>query len=117
MKEFLCDKQKILSLIAGMRLGKQKQILGDLKNIDFNDRFIRICLQKVILYENKLEIFINLKAVVKVLGIIVFEEPFIIDVDEESIECITLDVRIVATPKRGNKILIGDESIYNVTLI
>lgn len=117
MKEFLCDKQKILSLIAGMRLKEQKKVLEALENIDFNDRFIRICLQKVILYENKVEIFVNLKAVVKILGIIVFEEPFIVDVDEESIECITLDARIVAAPRRCNKLLIGDESIYNVTLI
>lgn len=115
--DFVKNKNEIQQYISKKPLEMQKKILKAIETLNFNDQVIRYILKKVVVYKEKVELVLNKNILIKVLELLACKQDAIIDFEETEFITIVKATKLVAVPKRGNKLIIGDEVEYNLTLI
>lgn len=115
--DFVKNKNEIQQYISKKTLEMQRKILNAVENLDINDQIIRYVLKKVIVYKDKVEVILNKNILIQALEFLACEQDVIIDFEETEFITIIKPTKLVAVPKRGNKLIIGDEVEYNLTLI
>lgn len=114
---FVKDKNKIQKYLEDFPVRKQKKILSTIETAAFNNVFVRTVIDKVVLYENKIDIFINEVILIRALEGLAYNLIMKFETDSTDIITLSIPVKLVATPQRGNKLIIGNEVEYNLTLI
>lgn len=114
---FIKNKNEIQKYLEGFPIRKQNKILSTIENIEFDNIFLRTVIDKIVLNEGKVDIFINKDILIKVLEATAYN--LVMKFETNSTETITLSstAKLIATPQRGNKLIIGNEVEYNLTLI
>ena len=82
-----------------------------------NYQIVRYILNKVVVYKDQVEIVLNKNILLEALELLACGERVMIDYEDDDFITITKQVQLVAVPKRGNKLIIENESQYNLTLI
>lgn len=114
---FIKNKKEIQQYISEKSLEMQRNILKTIENLNINDQIIRYVLNKVVVYKERGELVLNRNILIKVLKLLACNQEVIIDFEETEFITIVKSTKLVAVPKRGNKLIIGDEVEYNLTLI
>lgn len=117
VNDFVKNKNEMQKYLEDFPVRKQTKILSTTENTEFDNVFVRTVIDKVTLYENKIDIIINKSILVKSLEALAYN--LIMNFESDSTDIITLSIpaKLVATPQRGNKLIIGNEVEYNLTLI
>lgn len=114
---YIKDKTEIQKYLEDFPIRKQTKILSTIENTEFNNVFVKTVIDKVTLYDDKIDIIINRSILIKSLEALAYN--LIIKINADSADIINLNVpaKLVATPQRGNKLIVGNEVEYNLTLI
>lgn len=115
--EFIKNKNEIQKYISKKTLEMQRKILKAVETLNFNDQIIRYVLKKVVVYQEKVEVVLNRNVLINVLEQLACNQDVIIDFEDTEFITLTKSTKLVAIPRRGNKLIIGDEVEYNLTLI
>ena len=115
--EFIKNKNEIQKYISKKTLEMQRKILKAVETLNFNDQIIRYVLKKVVVYQEKVEVVLNRNVLINVLEQLACNQDVIIDFEDTEFITLTKSTKLVAVPRRGNKLIIGDEVEYNLTLI
>ena len=117
IKTFISDNYKIQPYLTDYTITRQNKILNYISGININDQIVRLVASKVVLYKDKVEIEINQNSLLKTLENLAYNKELSIDITESEFIKIAKNVKIIATPRHGNKLIVGDEVEYNSTLI
>lgn len=117
IKELIMDKEKFQPYLSDYTLMQQNKILDYIGEIQINDQIIRLIVSKVIIYKDKVEIEINKNMLIKTLENLAYNKELPTKNLESEVIKIIKDVKIIATPRHGNKLIVGDEVEYNSMLI
>lgn len=117
ISKFVKDKNKMQKYLEDFSVRKQKKILSTIETAAFNNVFVRTVIDKVVLYENKIDIFINEVILIRALEGLAYNLIMKFETDSTDIITLSIPVKLIATPQRGNKLIIGNEVEYNLTLI
>lgn len=114
---FIKDQNEIQKYLEDFPLRKQNKILSTIEFAEFDNIFIKTVIDKVVLLEDRVDISINKNILINALESIAYNST--IKFEANSTESIILNrsVKLLATPQRGNKLIIGNEVEYNLTLI
>lgn len=111
------NKEKIQLYLTDYMLTQQNKILNYISEIQINDQIIRLVVNKVVIYKDKVEIEINKNSLLKILENLAYNKELPTDITGNKFIKTTKNVKIIATPRHGNKLIVGDEVEYNSTLI
>lgn len=114
---FVKDKNKIQKYLEAFPIRKQNKILSTIENAEFDNLFVRTIIDKVTLYKDKIDILINKIILINALEAIAYNLVMKFDADSADVINLSLPTKLIATPQRGNKLIIGNEVEYNLTLI
>lgn len=113
---FLSNPQKLQIYLETFDLHKQKELLSGLNNIkvDLNSlkgkAYIRAILHKVIIFEDKVELYLIKSQLIKVLESITYNRPCPEELKSEPHDLIIIsrDIRISSTSRNGSVLIITD---------
>ena len=115
--EFVHNKSVIQQYLSNKTIAMQKKILDTVVGLELNYQIVRYILNKVVVYKDQVEIVLNKNILLEALELLAGGERVMIDYEDDDFITITKQVQLVAVPKRGNKLIIENESQYNLTLI
>lgn len=110
-------KSVIQQYLSNKTIAMQKKILDTVVGLELNYQIVRYILNKVVVYKDQVEIVLNKNILLEALELLACGERVMIDYEDDDFITITKQVQLVAVPKRGNKLIIENESQYNLTLI
>lgn len=115
--DFIKDESNVQKYLEDFPVRKQKKILSAIEFAELDKVFIRTIIDKIVLYEDKIDILMNKAILINALEALAYN--LIMKFETNSTELIILNkpVKLIATPQRGNKLIIGNEVEYNLTLI
>lgn len=114
---FIKDENNIQKYLENFPVWKQKKILSKIELAQFDNNFIRTIIDKIVLYEDKIDILINKAILIKALEATAYNSTVKFETDSTEQIILNKSVKLMATPQRGNKLIIGNEVEYNLTLI
>lgn len=114
---FIKDENNIQKYLDDFPVRKQKKILSTIEFAEFDNLFIRTVIDKITLYDNQVDILINKALLINALEAIAYNFTIKFNTDSTELIAFSKPVKLLATPQRGNKLIIGNEVEYNLTLI
>ncbi|MDD3436197.1 MAG: recombinase family protein [Candidatus Gastranaerophilales bacterium] len=116
--ELVKNKDQMIKYLSDMTLKKQKAILNFLENYNPDNVFIRTVLNKVVVSENKVHIYLYNDLLRKALEALTYGQLLNFETEDNCLLEFNYEVNLSPCHQKGTKIVIGHNKIeYNFTLI
>ena len=117
LEKLLQNTHKMQGFIENYSVEQQRAILNNIQTFESDKIFLRTVVKRVDLRVDRISISYDIGYIVKYFATMAFNAEFKYSEDDEQIINNQLDVQILLTPQRQNKIIIPGKRNYDMKLI